>query len=138
MKKFIGGVVLGFIASWAIAFAAPSASHDGLFWNGLNASAKDGYVNGYSDAMKVSVGKLDSMTIAADMFHWKGARKIIHQLTRDLSMANLTPGEVVKRLDGLYSNQKYSELDLGQALQYLTLRVGETAVPQVAAPPAAK
>ena len=138
MKKFVGGVVLGFVASWAIAFAAPAPSHDGLFWNALNTSAKDGYVNGYSDAMKVSVGKLDSLTIAADMFHWKGARKIIHQMTRDLSMASVTATDVVKRLDDLYSNQKYSELDLGQALQYLTLRASETALPQAPAAPAAK
>jgi hypothetical protein len=126
MKKFVAGVMLGFLASWTVAFAAASVGHNGMFWNKLSSPAKDGYVNGYSDAMKVSVGQLDSLQIAADMFHWKGAHKIIKQLSRELSMADLTPEQAVSRLNSLYSNQKYSELDLGQALQLLTLRASET------------
>jgi hypothetical protein len=134
MKKFGAGVLLGFLASWAVAFAATNLGHDGAFWNKLNFSAKDGYVNGYADAMKVSVAELDNLTIAANMFHWKGAPKIIHETSRQLSMANLTPDQMIKRLDSLYANQKYSELDLGEALQVLTVRAQATAVP--AAPPA--
>ncbi|HVA81687.1 MAG TPA: hypothetical protein VNF29_12245 [Candidatus Binataceae bacterium] len=138
MKKFGLGVLLGFLASWAVAFAATSAGHDGAFWNKLNLSAKDGYVSGYSDAMKVSVAQLDSLTIAANMFHWKGAPKIIHETMRQLSTADMTPDQIVKRLDSLYANQKYSELDLGEALQVLTMRAHETAVPAVATPPRMK
>jgi hypothetical protein len=37
-------------------------------------------------------------------------------------MGELTPEDTVKRLDTLYNNQKYSELDLGTALQLLALR----------------
>ena len=133
MKRFVAGVVLGFIASWGVSFAA-SGNHNGLFWNRLNESAKDGYVNGYSDAMKVSVCQLDNLANAADIFHWKGARKIIGQVRRELSMTDLSSESTIKRLDELYSNQKYTELDLGQALQVLTLRANETAVPQEAAP----
>ncbi len=129
MKKFASGVLLGFLASWALAFASSSVSHDGSFWNRLNNTAKDGYVNGYSDAMRVSVGKLDGLNIAADLFHWKGARKIIHQLSGQLSMGGVSPNKAIKQLDELYSNQNYSELDLGQALQMLTIRANETAVP---------
>jgi hypothetical protein len=129
MKKFAAGVMLGFIASWAVAFASTSMSHNGTFWNRLNGSAKDGYVNGYSDAMKVSVAKLDVLNEAADMFHWKGARRIIHQLSAQLSMGDVSATKAVKRLDDLYSNQKYSELDLGEAIQTLTIRANETAIP---------
>ena len=89
MKRFSAGVVLGFLASWGIGFAAPNFSHNGDFWNKLNTSAKTGYVNGYGDAMQVSAGKLDSLTIAADLFHWKGADKIIHQLSSELSTRTL-------------------------------------------------
>lgn len=129
MRKFAAGVMLGFLASWAVAFASANVSHNGSFWNRLNTAAKDGYVNGYSDAMRVSIGKLDGLNVAADLFHWKGARKIIRQLSGQLSMGEkLTPDEAVKRLDDLYSNQKYSELELGQALQMLTIRASETAV----------
>src|SRR5260370_8135127 len=55
MKKFAAGVMLGFVASWAMAFASSNLNHDGSFWNRLNNAAKDGYVNGYSDAMRVTV-----------------------------------------------------------------------------------
>ncbi|MDO8434999.1 MAG: hypothetical protein Q7S58_21585 [Candidatus Binatus sp.] len=130
MKKFASGVLLGFLASWAVAFASPKANHDGSFWNRLNTAAKDGYVNGYSDAMRVSIGKLDGLNIAADLFHWKGARKIIHQLSGQLSMNDVSSDKAVKQLDELYSNQKYSELDLGQALQLLTIRANEIATPE--------
>jgi hypothetical protein len=129
MKKFISGVVLGFVASWALAFASTDIAHNGSFWNRLNGSAKDGYASGYRDAMIVSVNKLDGLNVAADLFHWKGARKIIHELSHQLSLAELTPTETVKSLDQFYSNQEYSELDIGQALQALSVRVGQTAIP---------
>jgi hypothetical protein len=69
----------------------------------------------------VSVSKLDTLTTAGDLFHWKGSRKIIHELESQLSMSELTPQDAVNRLDTLYDNQKYSELDLGTALQLLAL-----------------
>ncbi len=121
MRKFIAGAVVGFLASWACAFAAPSFNHNGVFWNRMTGDAKTGYVDGYNDAMQVSVGKLDSLTIAADLFHWKGAHKIIHQLGRELSLSDLTTTEAVKRLNALYASSKYSELDLGSALQLLSV-----------------
>ncbi|MGH7907758.1 MAG: hypothetical protein ACREP6_14135 [Candidatus Binataceae bacterium] len=131
MKKFVAGALVGFLASWTFAFATPSFDHNGLFWNRLSTQAKSGYVDGYSDAMQLSVGKLDSLTIAADLFHWKGARKIIGQLSRELSMNGLSNSDAINRLNHLYSNQRYSELDLGSALELLTVRV-----PQKANPPA--
>jgi hypothetical protein len=121
MKKFIAGVVVGFVLSCAGVFAAPSFDHNGSYWNQLNPSAKSGYVNGYSDAMQVSVGKLNVLTTAADLFHWKGADRIIHQLSHELAMSELRPSEAVKRLDTLYANRNYSELDLGTALQVLAI-----------------
>ena len=79
--------------------------------------------------MRVSVAKLDMLNSAADLFHWKGARRIIHQLSGQLSMGEVTANHAVKRLDSLYTNQKYSELDLGEALQTLSIRANETAMP---------
>jgi hypothetical protein len=72
--------------------------------------------------MQVSVGKLDSLNIAAGLFHWKGANKIIRQLSHELTIGETTPNQAVKKLDTLYSNSKYSELDLGQALQLLAVQ----------------
>jgi hypothetical protein len=121
MKRFVAGVVVGLLASCAVAFASANANHNGLFWNKLNRNVKEGYVNGYADAMRVSVSKLDTLTTAGDLFHWKGSRKIIHELESQLSMSELAPQDAVTRLDTLYNNQKYSELDLGTALQLLAL-----------------
>ena len=139
MKKFIAGLVLGLLTSSIIGFAAAPVDHDGNFWGSLNNAGKTGYINGYSDAMQVSVGKLDYLRSASNFFHWKGADKIIHELSHQLSMAELTPDEAVKKLDTLYSNSKYSELDLGQALQLLAANttVDHSTAPATAAAPAA-
>lgn len=135
MNKFAAGVVLGFLLSCGLGMAAQSLDHNGSFWNSLGASAKQGYVNGYSDAMNVSVGKLDNLTVAADLFRWKGARKIIHQLSRELALSDQRPEDVVKHLNELYSDRKYSELDLGSAVQLLTMR--GTQAPEASMPGAA-
>ena len=119
MKKFIVGVVVGFVISLGVGFAAPGVDHNGLFWNHLNGSAKSGYINGDGDAMQVSTGKLDSLTFAAALFHWKGADKIIKQLSRELSISDVGTDDAVKKLDALYSNPKYGDLDLAQAMQLL-------------------
>jgi hypothetical protein len=121
MKKFIAGMMVGFVLSCVGVFAAPSFDHNGSYWNQLNASAKSGYVDGYGDAMQVSVGKIKVLTTAADLFHWKGADRIIHQLSHELAMSELKPADAVKRLDALYANRRYSELDLGTALQVLAI-----------------
>jgi hypothetical protein len=135
MKKFIAGVVVGFLVSCGVGFAASSFDHNGVFWNKLNSTAKTGYINGYGDAMQVSIGKLDSLSIAGDLFHWRGSDKIISQLARELSTDELTPDQAVKKLDTLYANPKYSELDLGQALQLLTARTPDSEVTGDAPPP---
>jgi len=122
MKRFSAGVVLGFLSCWGMGFAAQNFNHNGTFWNQLNGAAKTGYVDGYGDAMQVSDGKLESLMIAADLFHWKGADKIIKQLSSELNTAGLGSNEVVHKLDSLYANPKYSELDLGQAMQLLVAK----------------
>jgi hypothetical protein len=122
MHKFFAGVALGFVLSLGMASAGSNFDHNGGFWNRLSNPAKTSYINGYSDAMEVSTGKVESLTIAADLFHWKGANQIIRQLSHELSLSELKPGEAVRNLDSLYANPKYSELDLGQALQMLSSR----------------
>jgi hypothetical protein len=122
VKSFVAGVGVGFVASCAVAFASSTADHNGVFWNKLNRATKDGYVSGYADAMRVSVSKIDTLTVAGDLFHWKGARKIISEVERQLSMAKVEPAEAVNGLDTLYENQKYGELDIGSALQLIALR----------------
>jgi len=125
MKKFVSGLVVGFLLACGFSFAAPNLDHNGLFWNKLDISAKTGYVNGYSDAMQVSVGKLDNLQVAADLFRWKGAKKIIHQLAKELAVSDQSSDELVGRLNELYANRQYNELDLGSALQLLAMRSGD-------------
>jgi hypothetical protein len=123
MKKFIAGVVVGFAVSCGIGFASPGFDHNGLFWQQLTSSAKTGYIDGYRDAMDVSVQQVNTLSIAASYLHWKSGDKIIRQLTQELSMDDIKPQDAVRKLDTLYSNPKYSELDLGQALQLLLAQV---------------
>lgn len=125
MKKFIAGVVVGFGLSCGIGFASSSAEHNGTFWQQLSHSVKTGYVNGYRDAMDVSVQQVNTLSIAASYLHWKSGDKIIRQLTQELSMRDIKPDEAVRKLDALYSNPKYGQLDLGQALQLLLAQTAE-------------
>jgi len=125
MKKFVSGMVVGLMLACGFSFAAPNLDHNGLFWNKLDSTAKNGYVNGYADAMQVSVGKLDNLQVAAELFRWKGAKKIIHQLSKELAVSDLSSDELVGRLNELYANRQYNELDLGSALQLLAMRSGE-------------
>ena len=119
MKKFIAGVVVGCGLSCGVGLASPSFEHNGIFWHQLTSAGKAGYINGYRDAMDVSVQQVNTLSIAASYLHWKSGGKIIHQLTQELSINNVRPNEAVRKLDALYSNPKYSQLDLGQALQLL-------------------
>lgn len=127
MKKFIAGAVVGFSLSCGIGLASSSAEHNGIFWQQLTNPAKTGYINGYRDAMDVSVQQVNTLSIAASYLHWKSGDKIIAQLTRELSMNDIKPDDAVRKLDSLYSNPKYSQLDLGQALQLLLAQAAESA-----------
>ena len=121
MKSFASGIVIGFAVSCAVTAASSTESHNGMFWNKLDRAVKDGYVSGYTDATRVGISKLDTLTTAGDLFHWKGSRKIIHQVRAQLSMSSLPAKEAVGRLDRLYQNQTYVELDLSSALQLMIL-----------------
>jgi hypothetical protein len=120
MKKFIAGVVVGMGLSSGMGFASSGFSHNGFFWQQLSNPVKTGYINGYRDAMDISVQEVNTLSIAASYLHWKSGDKIIHQLMQELSMAGINSDEAVRKLDALYSNPKYSELNLGQALQLLS------------------
>jgi hypothetical protein len=126
MKKFIAGVVVGCGLSCGVGLASPSLEHNGIFWQQLTNGAKTGYINGYRDAMDVSVQQVNTLSIAARYLHWKSGDKIIRQLTQELSMNGIMPDEAVRRLDALYSNPKYSQLELGQALQLLLAQTSES------------
>jgi hypothetical protein len=123
MKRFVAGVIAGFVLSCGWAFATEDLSHNGAFWMGLDSSGKRGYVTGYTDAMKISVGKLENLEIAAELFRWKSARKIIRQVSRELQVADVGPEHLMQQLDRLYSDRKYSDLDLGSALQLVNISV---------------
>ena len=127
MKKFIAGVVVGCGLSCGIGLASPGVEHNGIFWQHLTLGAKTGYINGYSDAMDVSVQQVNTLSIAASYLHWKSGDKIIRQLIQELSMNGIRPEEAVRKLDALYSNTKYTQLELGQALQLLMAQTAENA-----------
>ena len=51
------------------------------------------------------------------------------KLERQLSTDEITANQAVERLDTLYSNDKYSELELAQALEMLTIHAEKTEAP---------
>ena len=91
MGKFVAGIAVGASLSYAVASAAQVSRHDGTFWGRLGSQDKTAYVTGYSEAMHTSFGKLDSLKVAAGVFHWKGANRILGQIARELDMWAFQP-----------------------------------------------
>ena len=122
MLKFAAGVIMGASLTCAAASATQMSHHDGLFWKGLGNQDKTAYVNGYSDAMHTSLGKLDNLKVAAALFHWKGSGKILNQVARGLDMSGLAPERVVAYLNNVYTNPRYGDFDVAMAIEAATMR----------------
>lgn len=120
MKKLIAGMLAGFVVNLGLGFAAPGIDHNGFFWNQLNGSAKTGYIDGYSDAMQVSLGKLDTLTIAAALFSLERCRQD-HQAVgaRPLDLGSQAPRSSQEAKRALFRSEEYRDLDLAQAMQLL-------------------
>jgi hypothetical protein len=135
MVKFAAGVVVGACLSCALASAAQVARHDGAFWKGLGQPDKTAYVAGYSDAAHASLGKLDQLKVAAGLFHWKGAGKILNQVARGLDLSDLPPQDLVAYLDNVYSNSQYGDFDLANAIELAAMRgAGSKSVAHASSP----
>lgn len=122
MVKFAAGVVVGASLSCALASAAQVARHDGVFWKGLGNQDKTAYVDGYSDAMHTGLGKLDQLRVAAALFHWKGAGKILNEAERGLDMSSLSDHDLVAYLDNVYSSRQYGDFDVANAIELAAMR----------------
>ena len=120
--KFVVGFAVGASLSYALASAAQVSRHDGTFWGRLGSRDKTAYVTGYSEAMHTSVGKLDSLKITARAFHWKGANRILGQIARELDMSGLPVGHLVAYLDSVYSNPRYGDFDVANAIELAVMR----------------
>src|SRR5579862_8144198 len=103
--------------SAALASAALTARHDGAFWKELHKQDKMAYISGYSDAAHASIGKLDQLRVAALLFHWKGANKILDQVRRGLDVSNLPASDLMAYLDTVYSNPRYGDFDVANAIE---------------------
>jgi hypothetical protein len=137
MGEFAAGVIIGAILSCALASAAQVSRHDGSFWNRLGKQDKAAYVAGYSDAAHTSLGKLDSLKLAAAAFHWKGANKILSQLARELDVSGLEANDLTAYLDSVYSNPRYGDFDVAMALELAAMRGTSSKSPSNGVPPAA-
>jgi hypothetical protein len=121
-SKFAVGIAVGASLSYALASAAQLSRHDGGFWGRLGSQEKIAYVTGYSEAMHTSVGKLDSLKVAAGVFHWKGANRILGQMARELDKSGLPADRVVAYLDNVYSNPQYGDFDVANAIELAAMR----------------
>ena len=135
--KFAAGVVVGVSLSCALASAAQVVHHDGAFWKALGSKDKTAYVAGYSDASHASLGKLDQLRVAASLFRWKGADKILNQLSRGLDLSDMSPQDLVAYLDNVYSSSRYGDFDVANAIELAAMRgAGSKVVAQAASPAA--
>jgi len=100
--KFASGVIVGAILSCSSGFAA-GARHNGSYWSGLPQLARMTYIEGYADAMQTSIGKLQSLGVAADLLHWKGSKKILAQVARELKISGRSAKDLMHYVDKVYS-----------------------------------
>lgn len=117
MGKFGAGVVVGASLGYALAATAQVSRHDGVFWSRLGNQDRAAYVAGYADASDCTLGKLDKLSLAAGVFHWKGADKVLAQVARGLDMSGLSAPVVIAYLDQVYSNPRYVDFEVGNAIE---------------------
>jgi hypothetical protein len=122
ISKFAAGVAVGVSLSCAIAAAAQGSGHDGTFWSRLGDQDKTLYVAGYSDATQLSLGKLDTLKVAAGVFHWKGADKILPQVERGMDISTMSGPALIGYLDKFYSNPRYGDLEVSNAIELAATR----------------
>jgi hypothetical protein len=122
MGKFVAGIATGASLSFTLVSAAQVARHDGAFWDNLSSQDKTAYVMGYSEAMHSSFSKLSGLKVAARIFHWKGANRILDQIAREFDMSDLPAGRAVAYLDSIYSNPQYRDFDVSNAIELATIR----------------
>ena len=122
MVRFGAGVVLGASLGCALAATAEVSRHDGAFWSRLGNRDRAAYVAGYLDASNCTLSKLDKLRIAAGVFHWKGANKVLPQVARGLDMSGLSTPVLIAYLDQVYSNPRYGDFDLGNAIEMAAMR----------------
>ena len=120
--KFATGVIVGASLSCAFAWGATVVRHDGNFWKALEKPDKTAYIDGYSDAARVSLGKIDQLKIAANLFHWKGADKILSQVARGLDVTGASDTDLVAYLDKVYQNPRYGDFDVSNAIDLAAMR----------------
>jgi hypothetical protein len=122
MTRFAAGVAIGASLGCALAAAAQVPRHDGAFWSRLGSRDKAAYVAGYSDAAHANLGKLDNLKLAAGVFHWKGANKILAQVARGLDISGLPAPALIAYLDKVYSNPMYGDFDVENAIELAAMR----------------
>jgi hypothetical protein len=122
MTRFAAGVIVGAGLCGVVAAAAQGSHHDGAFWSRLGNRDKAAYVAGYSDATHSSLGKLDNLRLAAGVFHWRGADKIIAQVARGMDVSGLPIPALIAYLDKVYSNPRYGNFEVGIAIELAAMR----------------
>lgn len=119
--KLWAGFVLGLALGCGNVWAKPLLNHDGIYWSKLQNSAKQAYVVGFVDGFATSVQKLEQLRETAKMFHWRAGDHIIRQVQSGLEMSADNPAATVAKLERLYSERRYAELEVSDALQLIAL-----------------
>ena len=120
--RCVGTAIATAILNSGLAFAGQSAFHNADYWEHLPRAPRLTYIEEYSDAMQVSVKKLESLRIAAQLFHWKGARQIFGQAAREMTISGVRPNDLVHYMDKVYSDPEYHDLEVVKALQLTAIK----------------
>jgi hypothetical protein len=118
----VGTAIATAILGSSLALAGQSTFHNADYWEHLPKAQRLTYIEGYSDAMQVSVKKLDSLRIAAELFHWKGAKQIFGQAAREMMISGVRPNDLVHYMDKVYSDPEYHDLEVVKALQLAAIK----------------
>jgi hypothetical protein len=122
--KFANAVIVGAVLSWGVGLAGQSANHNGGYWKNLSNPERLVYIEGYIDAMQVSSKKLENLRVAAELLHWKAAKKIFGQADREMIVSRWSPNELMHSLDTVYSDPKCYDLELVEAIELVAIRRG--------------
>jgi hypothetical protein len=106
----------------SLGFGGQGTVRNADYWRHLAQAERVTYVEGYTDAMRVVDQKFDALRAAAELLHWKNARRIFRKARRDMINTDIAPNELVEYVNNIYSDPEYHNLELVQAMRLAMMK----------------
>jgi hypothetical protein len=120
--RLVGATILTAILGCSLGFAGQGAVRNADYWQHLARTERVIYIEGYTDAMRVTDQKFDGLRAAAELLHWKNGRMILRKGRRDMVISEIAPNELIEYVDKVYSDSKYHNLELVQAMRLAIMK----------------